>query len=104
MFEVELRLGEPDAAQLPSGLTVKIEFDRREPAGALVPVAALVDGDGDSAAVFVVDGDRAKRVPVRVGRLWSDRASIVRGLEQATAVVELGAAQLEDGSSVLVEP
>lgn len=104
MFEVELRLGEPDAAQLPSGLTAKVEFDRREPAGALVPVGALVDGDGDSAAVFVVEGDRAKRVPVRVGRLWSDRASIVSGLAQATAVVELGAAQLEDGSSVQVEP
>jgi membrane fusion protein, multidrug efflux system len=101
-FEVELLLDDPPAAQLPSGLTAKIEIARNEQALANVPLAALVDGQGDSAAVYVVEGDRAKRVPVRVSFLLDDRVALASGLDQVDSVIDLGAAQLSDGARVRV--
>lgn len=62
-------------------------------------LAALVDGDGWSTAVSVVEGDRAKRVPVRVSLFADDRAALASRLEHES-VVELGASRLEDGGLV----
>ncbi|HKP63256.1 MAG TPA: efflux RND transporter periplasmic adaptor subunit [Polyangiales bacterium] len=101
-IEVELRLQADDALELPSGLTVKVELQRSERAQVSVPLSALVDGEGSSAAVYVVEGDRAKRVPVQVSFLAEDRAALASGLEQVEQVVESGASRLEDGSRVRV--
>lgn len=101
-IEVELLLDAGGGRDLPSGLTAKIEIARSERPLASVPLSALVDGDGSSAAVYVVEGDRAKRVPVRVSFLAADRAALASGLERIESVVELGASQLEDGSLVRV--
>lgn len=101
-LEVELQLEAADAMRLPSGLTAKLEIDRNEVVLASVPLAALVDGDGTSAAVYVVEGERAKRVPVRVSFLAEDRAALASELPLVDSVVELGATRLEDGSLVRV--
>jgi RND family efflux transporter MFP subunit len=101
-LEVELQLEAADAIHLPSGLTAKLEIDRNEVVLASVPLAALVDGDGASAAVYVVEGERAKRVPVRVSFFAQDRAALSSELPQVESVVELGATRLEDGSLVRV--
>jgi multidrug efflux system membrane fusion protein len=100
-FAVELRLDEP-APGLPSGLTAKLEIDSHEQPVTSVPIGALVDGSGDAANVFVVIGERAKRVPVRVAFLTSDRAALASGLEHVESVVDLGAAQLTDGALVQI--
>jgi membrane fusion protein, multidrug efflux system len=100
-FAVELRLDDP-APGLPSGLTAKIEIDSQQQPVTSVPIGALVDGSGDAANVFVVVGDRAKRVPVRVGFLTTDRAALASGLPHVDYVVDLGAAQLTDGSLVQI--
>ena len=86
------------------GLTAKIEIRHEETVSAVVPVGALVDGHGDSASVFVIDGDHARKTPVRVAFLQDDRAALLSGLESTAAVVESGAAQLEDGSRVRLVP
>jgi membrane fusion protein, multidrug efflux system len=100
-FAVELRLDTPPFG-LPSGLTAKIEIDTHEQPVTSVPIGALVDGSGDAANVFVVVGERAKRVPVRVGFLTEDRAALASGLEQLDRVVDLGASQLTDGALVQI--
>jgi hypothetical protein len=101
-FEVELLLDGAGAARLPSGLTAKLEIARSEPTPANVPLAALVDGDGDAAAVYVVQGDRAKRLAVRVSFLAQDRAALASDLLPFDRVVDLGASQLTDGALVRV--
>jgi multidrug efflux system membrane fusion protein len=101
-IEVELQLETAEALHLPSGLTAKLEIDRSEVVLASVPLAALVDGDGASAAVYVVEGERAKRVPVNVRFFAEDRAALASELPQVDSVVELGATRLEDGSLVRV--
>jgi multidrug efflux system membrane fusion protein len=101
-IEVELQLQAEDALELPSGLTAKVELQYSERAQVSVPVTALVDGDGSSAAVYIVEGDRAKRVPVQVSFLAEDRAALASGLDRVEQVVEAGASRLEDGSRVRV--
>jgi RND family efflux transporter MFP subunit len=101
-IEVELQIEDQAVRELPSGLTTKIEIARSERPLLSIPIAALVDGDGMGAAVYVVQGDRAKRVPVRVSFLADDRAALASGLEHVESVVELGATRLEDGSPVRV--
>lgn len=100
-FEIELLLAEAPL-DLPSGLTAKVEIARTESALASVPIGALVDGAGDTAAVYVIEGDRAKRVPVRVSFLTDDRVALSSGLDQVESVVEAGAAQLADGAKVFI--
>jgi hypothetical protein len=85
-----------------SGLTAKVTIRRDEAVSAVVPIGALVDGRGDGAAVFVVDGERAKKVPVKVAFLQDDRAALASGLEAESRVVEAGASQLDDGARVRI--
>jgi multidrug efflux system membrane fusion protein len=101
-FAVELTLDEAPAGGLPAGLTAKVEIARVEAASASVPLSALVDGEGSRAAVYVVDGQRARRVPVALSFLAGERAFVASGLEQLSAVVDQGAAQLSDGAAVRV--
>lgn len=98
-FEVELALAQ--ARGLPSGLTAKVAFERAEPALS-VPLAALVDGEGERAALFVVAAERAKRVPVRVLGIEGERALLAGGVDERTKVVATGAAELRDGARVRV--
>jgi RND family efflux transporter MFP subunit len=101
-FEIEVLLDEGPALMLPSGLTAKIEIARVEHTLAHLPLGALVEGNGDAAAVYVVDGERAKRVPVHIRFLADDRAALASGLENVDRVIELGAGQLTDGALVRV--
>jgi RND family efflux transporter MFP subunit len=102
-FDVEVHLdGWPEG--LLSGLTAKIEVRHDEPVSAVVPIGALVDGDGDDAAVFVIDGDRAKKIAVKVAFLQDDRAALAAGLETTPTVIEAGAAQLDDGTPIRLVP
>lgn len=100
-FEVELALDDPRAATLPSGLTAKVSFSRSEPALS-VPLTALVDGDGQEAALFVVEQGRAQRRKVRVAFLEGERAALQEGPPAGALVVSAGASELRDGASVRV--
>lgn len=101
-WEVELRVAPARGAPaLLAGLTAKVELDRAVEAEAAVPLAAVHDGDGASGAVYVVEGERAKRVPVRVAFLDGGRAVLAGGLAGIAEVIAEGA-RLSDGSRVRV--
>jgi RND family efflux transporter MFP subunit len=104
-YEVEIRL---DAARAPrdllSGLPAKVEIARTVPAAARVPLASVVDGDGERGAVYVVERDRARRVPVRIAFLQGDSAVLAGGLAGGEQVVTDGATRLADGDAVAPVP
>jgi RND family efflux transporter MFP subunit len=104
-YLVEIAL---DARRAPpgllAGLTAKVEIARSVPAAASVPLAAIQDGDGPSGAVFVVDGARARRVPVRIAFLSADRAVLAAGPDGFDQVVTDGASRLTDGAPVRLVP
>ena len=113
-YEVEVTLG-ADAATLPSGLVARLRVvPGAAPATAttrpLVPVEALVDADGDSAAVFVLAGD-ARTVERRMVTLADVAESlrgaalpVVRGVRAGERVVTGNAHRLVAGARVFVAP
>jgi membrane fusion protein, multidrug efflux system len=102
-FDVEVRLDAvPDG--LLSGLTAKVEIRHDETVSAVVPIGALVEGRGDQASVFVADGTRARKVPVRVAFLQGDHAALAAGLESDARVIDSGASQLTEGGALRILP
>ncbi|WP_394828814.1 efflux RND transporter periplasmic adaptor subunit [Pendulispora albinea] len=102
-YEVELALAEPPPYLL-SGLTAKVETEQLEPASAVVPVGALLDGDALQASAYVVEAGKAKRVPVTIRSIAGDRAVLASGLEHQELVVKAGISDLRDGAPVRVLP
>lgn len=103
-YEVEVAV---DAGDVPlaSGLVADVEIvPARAGEVVLVPVAALVEGDGDAATVFTVgrDGATAVRVPVTVAFFAGDHVALRTGLDSVRSVVTSGVAYLRDGTAVRV--
>lgn len=105
-FDVEVALA---GTELPlfSGLHARVEI---APAArerlTLVPIEALVEGDGDAASVFVLDEARShvQRVPVRIAFLSGAWAALRSGGDGLDEVVSEGAGWLFDGAAVRVVP
>lgn len=79
---------------------IRIDYDQR--ANALViPRVALLEDEGDP-AVFLVRGDKASRVPVKLGYLDGEWAEVRSGVKEGEQVVIAGKTALRDGSVVQV--
>ena len=78
-------------------LTVTIESAPRT--SLAVPELAVV-GEGDQSFVFVIEGDVAKRVPVRTGQRQNGLVEIVSGLSPGQRVVTEGVVKLTPGQKV----
>ncbi|RPE81730.1 efflux RND transporter periplasmic adaptor subunit [Vulcaniibacterium tengchongense] len=79
---------------------LRIDYDQRADA-LVVPRAALLDDESDP-AVFVVQGGKSKRVPVKLGYLDGAWAEIRQGVKEGDQVVVAGKTALRDGSPVQV--
>lgn len=99
-FDVEITIDDP--REFASGLTAKVDVPYEENAAAIVPVGAIASGQGDRAAVFVVDKGVARRKDVRIAFLAHDRVALQESLDGYTDVVEAGVADLVDGAAVRI--
>jgi membrane fusion protein, multidrug efflux system len=98
-WSVEVTLDHP--GPIVSGLIGDAEITPREPSPVrLVPLEAVLEADGDSAVVYSVEADRARRHEVAVAFIAGDRAAIASGLNGVDSVVTAGAAYLADGAGV----
>ncbi|MDP2323059.1 MAG: efflux RND transporter periplasmic adaptor subunit, partial [Gammaproteobacteria bacterium] len=104
LFEIEVEL-DPAPVTLVSGLVARL---RIEPALAgestlpYVPIAAVIEADGNQAAVFVAQDGVARRRPVRIAFIASAAVAITDGLKAGEIVVTDGALYLEDGERIQV--
>jgi RND family efflux transporter MFP subunit len=101
VYDVELRLEKPPP-RLVSGLVAKVDI---APAAnetmAVVPVSALVDGDGAAASVFTLTAEgTAHKVPVLTAFLNGESAAVKSGLDGVDRVVTDGASWLTEGARV----
>jgi membrane fusion protein, multidrug efflux system len=102
MFPIEVRFDSVPVA-LASGLVAKLNLRSaasRAKQLTYVPIAAVVEGDRNSASVYVVDGDRAKRRPVRVAFIAPQAVALSEGVEPGERVVTDGALYLQDGERI----
>jgi membrane fusion protein, multidrug efflux system len=101
-FKAEVLLPELLPLTIRSGLVARATLDRTEPASAVVPVGALVDGVGREAAVFLLEDGVARRRAVTVGAFADGFAALTTPLPASASVVVRGASELTDGAPVLV--
>jgi len=106
LFPVEVQLdAAPAGVALASGLVAKLQVhpsageDRTLP---YVPIAAVVEGDRDTASVFVVNGEQVKRRAIRIAFIGPDRVAVADGLQAGESVVTDGALYLQDGERIRV--
>ena len=65
-----------------------------------VPTSALFRDGGDW-AVYVVDGDRARKTIVRIGHQTGQEAEVTSGLSEGARVVEHPGDTLTDGALIV---
>jgi membrane fusion protein, multidrug efflux system len=104
MFPVEVRFDTPPP-RLVSGLVARLRLAPESSAPPLtyVPIAALVEGDGDRASVFVLDGGKVQKREVRVAFITADSIALESGLAAGEPVITDGALYLENGEAVEVQ-
>jgi len=104
MFPVELRFDEAPQ-RLVSGLVARLRLAPESSAPPLtyVPMAALVEGDGDRASVFVLEGGKALKRDVRVAFITADSIALESGVTAGETVITDGALFLANGEAVEVQ-
>jgi RND family efflux transporter MFP subunit len=100
-FEVKTLVDSPPPDVAPGGLAeVTIVLDGRRGTG--VPTPAVQQRSGAS-VVFLVDGDRARMLPVKTGRSASGWTEILDNqLPEGSPVVTMGQQQISEGTPVAV--
>ncbi len=103
-FEVELTLENSGSdLKLAAGFVGKarIEPSVRE-TYYVIPVDAVVEGEGNQGVVFTVKENKAVKLNVTVAHMFPQSAAVSSGLENIPVVVTDGAAYLRDGSKVKI--
>jgi hypothetical protein len=102
LFQIEVELTVAPV-QLVSGLVARLRIDPAiagESTLPYAPIAAVIEADGDRAAVFVLEDGVARRRPVRIAFIAPEAVAVAEGLKTGETVVTDGALYLEDGEQV----
>lgn len=106
LFPAQLRLDTTGAdLRLASGLVAKLRIEPQRASSdqlVYVPIAAIVEGDGRRASVFVVDGNVARKREVRLAFLTGTQAALEQGVDAGATVVTEGALYLVDGERIRI--
>ena len=103
-YEVELKV-ESGEGRLISGFIGKATITpRRRTPYVVIPVEALVDGDGLEGYVFRLDRERSRtmKTRVRIGHIFDEEIAVSSGLNTGEEIVVRGAEYLADGMPVTV--
>jgi RND family efflux transporter MFP subunit len=95
-----IRLAFAAPTALPIGAPVQVTIDAEEHRDVVLVPAGAVTHEGEEAAVFVVNGDKAERRVVTLGITDEAHAEIRSGLKAGDAVIVAGQAGLPDGATV----
>jgi membrane fusion protein (multidrug efflux system) len=85
--------------KLKPGMLLSVTIESAARTSLAVPELAVV-GEGDQSFVFVIDGDKAKRVPVKTGIRQAGKVEILEGLRPGQRVVTEGVVKISDGQKV----
>jgi len=102
LYPVEIRI-QPQGKRFAPGLFAEVDITpSKSRPYTMIPVEAIVEGDGQSAFVFALqaDGVSVKKMPVRVAFMDGNQAVITSGLEGVTEVVTSGAPYLSEKKKV----
>ena len=103
LFPAQLQLDPPADLRLASGLVAKLQVAPVRAARdtlTYVPIAAIVEGDGRRASVFIVDGVIARKRDIKLAFLSGTQAALTEGVKAGEQVVTEGALYLVDGERI----
>lgn len=103
LFPAQILLDSIAGVRLASGLVARVRImpsHNGEASLTYVPIAAIVEGDGRTASVFVVDGDVARKRAVQLRFLDNEYAALESGIKPGERVVTEGALYLVDGEKI----
>ncbi|MCK4835627.1 MAG: efflux RND transporter periplasmic adaptor subunit [Candidatus Aminicenantes bacterium] len=101
-IEVELEINDA-GLKLVAGFIARVDIiPTKKNLYTLIPIDALVEGEGNIAFVFTAEGDKAKKIKIRIAHLFKDRVAVDAGLESIEHVVTDGAAYLNDGITIKI--
>jgi RND family efflux transporter MFP subunit len=95
-----IRLAFATPTALPIGAPVQLTIDAEEHRDVVLVPAAAVTHEGEEAAVFVVNGEKAERRVVMLGIVDDAHAEIRSGIKAGDAVIVTGQAGLPDGAAI----
>lgn len=102
LYPVEIAV-KPNGKRFAPGLFAQLDIvpDQKR-RYTVVPVEAVIEGDGRSAFVFVLepDGQKVRKVPIQISFIEGASVVVGSGLEQAQEVVTAGAPYLTEKSIV----
>lgn len=102
LYPVEVRLT-PQGKRFAPGLFAQVDVTPKQARPyAVVPVEAIIEGEGHEAFVFALqlDGESVRKVPVQVAFLEGNLAVLRSGLEGSTEVITSGAPYLTEKKRV----
>ncbi len=105
LYEVEIRI-EPNGVRFAPGLFAKVQLTPDQARTyAVVPVEAIVEGNGQTGFVYVLKPDRkgVRKQPVQIGFLDGNKVLLSNGLANISDVVTAGSAFLTEESNVIVK-
>ncbi len=102
LYNLEIRLENPDHALLPDMFVRVAIVKNREKQGLGVPIYSLIDRGGRT-GVFVEDQGRAKFIPVNTGFQDGWKIQITAGLSPGDHVVVVGHRIIDDGEPLKVD-
>jgi RND family efflux transporter MFP subunit len=103
-YWVEVTPGSIKELSLASGMFGKARIQPTQAVqGWEIPYESVLDANGASGYVFVVDGLKAKKVSVQLGKITPTAVQVVSGLENYTSLIVSGSAYLTDGSTIQVK-
>ncbi|KAB7731939.1 efflux RND transporter periplasmic adaptor subunit [Rudanella paleaurantiibacter] len=104
LYEVEIRI-DPGKVRFAPGLFAKVQLTPDQSRSyALVPVEAIVEGNGQEGFVYVLTPDRrgVRKQPIQIGYLDGSNVLLTNGLANTREVVTAGSAFLTEESKVKV--
>ena len=101
-YEVELTVND-DSLKLIAGFIAKVYIQpSHKKSYYLIPVDALVEGEGMDGFVFFAKDSRAKKVRIKIAYLFDHRVAVESGLEDVREVITSGSSYLNDGTKIRI--
>ncbi|MDZ7879762.1 MAG: efflux RND transporter periplasmic adaptor subunit [Saprospiraceae bacterium] len=101
-FKVEIPIRANEAGLLPNMATTVRVINYSNGGAIAVPINLIQKDLSNTDFVLVENAGRAKRMPVKVGQMYGEKAEIVSGLKSGDKIITMGFQDLNEGDAVKI--